>query len=157
VIAKLKVDVLPPPGQSKFLAVLTWCDSLHKQSAKAAADVSKAHQLVILLLARGGGLSGLAATLWIVRGPRCCARSQQVQDIFESSVSDSLGLASWPSLSWSNLMQGRLMQGRPMQMSRVSWAATHACMAVAIRLAQSPAISDCADRIFHIAVCTHQS
>lgn len=63
-------------GQARadLLAVLTWCNSLHKQATKAAADVSKAHQLVVLLLARGGGLSGLTAALWVVCGPGMLCR-----------------------------------------------------------------------------------
>jgi hypothetical protein len=42
--------------------------SLDKQSSKSAADVCKAHQLVVLLLAaRCGGLAWLTAALWVVR------------------------------------------------------------------------------------------
>lgn len=43
--------------------------SLDEQSTKAAADVGKAHELVVLLLPRGGGLAGFAAALRVVGRP----------------------------------------------------------------------------------------
>jgi hypothetical protein len=57
-----------------WLAVSTYL--LDQQASKATANVSKAHQLIILLTTRGGGLTRLAAALRVVWGPAiyCHAR-----------------------------------------------------------------------------------
>jgi hypothetical protein len=55
--------LLVHPRQSRCLL----SHSLDKQPSKAAANVCKAHQLIILLLApRRGDLSRLTAALWVV-------------------------------------------------------------------------------------------
>lgn len=69
--ATLQAKMQPSQGDSinDTDTAIASCSSLDEQSAKAAADVGKAHELVVLLLPRGGGLAGLAAALRVVGRP----------------------------------------------------------------------------------------